>query len=86
MTEDTYTVAVITTNYYGFGNTKDEALDACRRAGGGNYLIGHGYMMWEFSQPLHFEVTDFGGLQWRTPDGTDAPKESDATVTDRTVV
>jgi hypothetical protein len=72
MTEETYTVAVVTVGHFGFGDTGREALDACKDYGGKRALMEQGYVLFRFDRPLHLGVDDFGSLHWTTPDGSPA--------------
>lgn len=73
--EEAYTVAVITSNYYGFGNTEEEAIRNCQEVGGYGNLKTRGFAAYWFDRPVRMAVHPlYGNLLWMTTDGSDAPQ------------
>jgi len=74
---DTFTVAVITANFYGFGNSVPEAVRACRDAGGSENMKKRGHVEYAFDVPCRFWVHPlYGNLHWIPADeaATSAPE------------
>lgn len=72
---DTFTTAVVTAGYYGFGNSLDEATKNCQAAGGDLALKTQGHVEFMFDTPVRLDVTPvIGELHWCTADGTTPPR------------
>lgn len=68
---EAFTHAVITSHYYGFGNSEQEALDECSKAGGKANLKNVGYMLYRLDRACYLSVHPYSGnLEWTTTDGS----------------